>query len=133
MSQENVEIVRRLNDVYNQRAFAENSEMLDPEFVWDVSRLELPESASYMGEEGFLSFFESWAEGFASDQVEAEEIVDAGDRVVVMVRHSGRGRTSGVEVDQRYAMVWTVRDGRAMRMDLYPTRAEALKAVGLKE
>src|SRR3954447_21354428 len=83
--------------------------MLDPEFVWDVSRLEPPESASYIGQEGFLSFFESWAEGFASDRVEAEEIVDAGDRVVVMVHHSGRGRTSGIEVDQRYAMVWTVR------------------------
>jgi len=133
MSQENVELVRRLNDVYNKRGFAENSEVLDPEFVWDMSRMEVLESASYTGDEGFRSFFESWAEGFASDQVEAEEIVDAGDRVVVMVHHSGRGMTSGIEVDQRYAMVWTVRDGRAMRMDMYPARAEALKAVGLEE
>ena len=133
MSQENVELVRRLNDVYNKRGFAENSEVLDPEFVWDMSRMEVLESASYTGDEGLRSFFESWAEGFASDQVEAEEIVDAGDRVVVMVHHSGRGMTSGIEVDQRYAMVWTVRDGRAMRMDMYPARAEALKAVGLEE
>ena len=80
-----------------------------------------------------LQDVENAAEGFASDRVEAEEIVDAGDRVVVMVHHSGRGRTSGIEVDQRYAMVWTVRDGRVMRMDLYPTRAEALEAVGLAE
>ena len=131
MSQENVELAQTLGNLYNERGFAESSEVLDPEFVWDVSRMEAPESASYTGEEGFRSFFESWAEGFASDWVEAEEIVDAGDRVVVMVHHSGRGRTSGIEVDQRYAMVWTVRDGRAMRMDMYPTRAEALEAVGL--
>src|SRR6478736_2621566 len=123
MSQENVELVRRLNDVYNERGFAENPDVLDAEFVWDVSRMEVPDRASYTGDEGFRSFFESWAEGFASDQVEAEERVDAGDRVVVMVHHSGRGRTSGIEVDQRYAMVWTVCDGRAMRMDMYPTRA----------
>jgi ketosteroid isomerase-like protein len=133
MSQENVEIVRRLNDVYNERGFAENSEVLDPEFVWDMSRMEVLESASYTGDEGFRRFFDSWSEGFVYDHVEAEEIVDAGDRVVVMVHHSGRGRTSGIDVDQRYAMVWTVRDGRAMRMDMYPTRAEALEAVGLAE
>jgi len=133
MSQENIALVRRLNDVYNARGFAENPDVLDAEFVWDMSRMEIPESASYAGADGIRRFFESWGEGFASEHVEAEEIVDAGDRVVVMIHHSGRGRTSGIEVDQRYAMVWTIRDGRATRMEMYPTRAEALKAVRLAE
>jgi ketosteroid isomerase-like protein len=58
---------------------------------------------------------------------------DGGDRVVVSVRHRGRGKISGVETDQAFAMLWTLRDGRAVRMEAYPTHAEALDATGLSE
>jgi uncharacterized protein len=133
MSQENIELVRRMLDIYNERSFAENAELIDPEIVWDLSRVELPEGASYTGRLELSGFVETWEEGFESEHVEAEEILDAGDRVVVLVRHRGRGRFSGIDVDQTYAMVWTLRDGRAARMDLYPTRAQALEAVGLSE
>jgi ketosteroid isomerase-like protein len=61
--------------------------------------------------------------------VEAEEILDAGDRVIVMIHHRGRGKASGIDVSQRCAMVWTLRDGRAIRMDMYATRKE-LEALG---
>jgi ketosteroid isomerase-like protein len=133
MSQENVELVRRLNDVFNERSFVENAELLDPDMVWDMSRMGLPDAASATGWFGLLEFFDTWTESFASEHIDAEEIVDGGDRVLVMVRHSGRGRTSGIDIDQRFAMVWTLRDGRATRMDMYLTRDEALDAMGLAE
>jgi ketosteroid isomerase-like protein len=47
-----------------------------------------------------------------------------------MVHHLGRGKASGIDIDQRFAMVWTLKDRRAVRMDMYPTRDEALEAVG---
>ena len=50
-----------------------------------------------------------------------------------MIHHSGRGKLSQIEIDQHFAMVWTLRGGRAVRMDLYPTRDEALEALGLSE
>jgi ketosteroid isomerase-like protein len=133
MSRENVEIVRRLFDVYNERSFAENVELIDPEIVWDLSRVNLPDATVYTGPLDFTGFVEAWEEGFASEHMEGEKILDAGDRVVVFVRHRGRGRLSGIDIDQTFAMVWTLRNGRAIRMDLYPTRAEALEAVGLSE
>jgi ketosteroid isomerase-like protein len=133
MSRENVELVRRLLDVYNERSFVENAELIDPEIVWDVSRVELPDGASYTGRSELRSFADAWEEGFESEQVTAQEIFDAGDRVVVLVRHCGRGKISGIEVDQTFAMVWTLRDGRAVRMDMYPTRDEAVEAAGLSE
>jgi ketosteroid isomerase-like protein len=133
MSEENVELVRRLLDVYNERSFDENMELIDPEIVWDLSRVELPDGASYTGRSELRSFAEAWEEGFESEHVTAEEIVDAGDRVVVSIRHRGRGKISGIEVAQTFAMVWTLRDGRAVRMDMYPTRDEAVEAVGLSE
>jgi ketosteroid isomerase-like protein len=133
MSQENVEIVRRLFQVYNERSFGKNAGLVDSEMIWDFSRAELPDGSSYTGRAEFLSFIEAWEEGFETEQMEAHEILDAGDHVVVTVEHRGRGMRSGIEIDQTFAMVWTIRDGRAVRMALFPTRTEALEAVGLSE
>src|SRR4030095_15317451 len=125
MSQENVELVKKLFAVYNARSFEENVDLIDPDMVWDMSRVELPDASSYIGRE-FSGFVESWDEGFASERMEPQEIIDAGDRIVVAVYDSARGKTSGIEVEQHFAMVWTIRDGRAVRMDIYPPRKDAL-------
>jgi ketosteroid isomerase-like protein len=131
MSRANVEVVRRLNDVFNERSFAENADLLDPDIVWDMSRVQVPDGAALTGRLGLLEFLDAWRESFASERIDADEIVDGGDQVLVTVRHSGRGKVSGIEVDQRYAMVWTLSDGRAVRMEMYLTRDEALEAMGL--
>jgi ketosteroid isomerase-like protein len=133
MSQENVELAKKLLDVYNERSFVENVDLIDPEIVWDMSRVNLPDAVSPSGPSEFLSFMKGWEEGFGSEQVVAEEIIDAGDRVVVVIQHHARGRITHIEFDQSFAMIWTFRDGRAVRLELYPTRAEALEAVGLSE
>jgi ketosteroid isomerase-like protein len=65
---------------------------------------------------------------------EIEDVLDAGeDRVVAMVRLKARGKGSGAPVDQPWAMVLTVRDGRITATHTFLDRAEALKAVGLEE
>ena len=133
MSRENVEIVRKLFEVYNERSFVENQDLIDPAMVWDMSRVELPDATAYIGPSGFLQFIQAWEEGITLERMEAEEVVDAGERVVVMVSHHGQDKASGIEVGQHFAMVWTVRGGRATRMELYRTREEALEAVGLSE
>src|SRR6478752_7503544 len=109
MSQENVELVRKLNDVFNEHSFIENADLLDPDMVWDMSHVGLPDAASFTGHLGVLGFLNTLTESFASEHIDAEDIVDSGDQVLVMVRLSGRGRTSGIDVDQRFAMVWTLR------------------------
>jgi len=50
-----------------------------------------------------------------------------------VIRHVGRGKLSGAEVEQRFAQLWTVRDGKIVRMEMYPDREDALEAVGLPE
>jgi ketosteroid isomerase-like protein len=119
--------------VFNERSFAENVHLLDPDIVWDMSRVQVPDGAAFTGPPGLLGFLDTWTESFASEHIDAEEVVDGGEQVLVMVHHSGRGRISGIEVDQRFAMVWTVRNGRAVRMEMYLTREEALEAMGLGE
>jgi ketosteroid isomerase-like protein len=64
-----------------------------------------------------------------------EEFIDAGDdRVFVFSREGGRGRGSGAEVETHpTAHLWTLRDGKAIRMQSYWERADALEAAGLRE
>ena len=58
---------------------------------------------------------------------------DAGDRVVVTARHRGRGRESGVSVDARFYEIYSLRDGKIVRVDEFAERIEALEAAGLRE
>lgn len=66
-------------------------------------------------------------------RVEAEEFIDAGDRIVVGGRIPGRGRGSGIHVDGPVFVVWTFRDGSAIRQQWFAKRGEALVAAGLRE
>jgi ketosteroid isomerase-like protein len=75
--------------------------------------------------------FEQWASAFEGLRVRVEEIIDGGDRVVLVAHHQGRGRKSGVEVDTRFYEVYTLRKGKVSRVDEFTERAEALEAVGL--
>jgi ketosteroid isomerase-like protein len=131
MSQENLEIVLRLNEAFNERTFAENADLLHPEMIWEMSRMQVPDGAAFTGPPGLLEFLDTWTESFAFEHIGVEDMVDGGDQVLVMVHHSGRGKISGIDIDQRYAMVWTLHDGRAVRMEMYLTRDEALEAMGL--
>jgi ketosteroid isomerase-like protein len=66
-------------------------------------------------------------------EMTAEEFIDGGDRVVVSGYFRGRGRGSGVEVDTRFYEVYTLRDGKIVRLDEFTGRADALEAAGLSE
>ena len=63
--------------------------------------------------------------------MEPEEIIEAGDRVVVPLRLGGRARFTGIPIEFSLVHVATFRNGKALRVDVYADKAEALKAVGL--
>jgi uncharacterized protein len=63
--------------------------------------------------------------------VEAEDFIPAGDAVVVLIRWHGKGRGSGVELSAEGAHVWELRDGEAVRWDVYRDRAKALADAGV--
>jgi ketosteroid isomerase-like protein len=66
--------------------------------------------------------------------IEVVDIHDAGDdRVVGVVDQRGRSKSTGLPVDMRYAQVFTIRDGKHVRMEMYDDPDEALKAVGLAD
>jgi ketosteroid isomerase-like protein len=137
MSRKNVEIVRR---VYEASARRDSGSMLacyHPEVEWDISRAPyraLVGRGVYRGHDGLRSFFREYYEAWENVEDDVEELIDAGDHVVSVVVSRARGRASGAEVTRpQGAGVWTIRDGKVVRMVWFPTRADALEAAGLSE
>jgi ketosteroid isomerase-like protein len=132
MSQENVEIVRRALEYY-ERTGEQDDSFLDPEVVWDLSRSPFPDAGVYHGVDGVRDWFERLAEAFEDLHYEVEKVRADDERVVVMLRVSGHGPSSGIPVDYGFAPVFTFRDGRVVRMERFDDWAEALDAAGLSE
>jgi ketosteroid isomerase-like protein len=124
MSQENLEIVRTFLSADVDEALTH----ADPGIVWNPTE-ELPTQ----GHDAVRASLAHWKAEWDDYKVMPEEFVDMGDRVVVTVRLRGRGRGSGVEIDARFYDVYTLSDGKIVRMDQFTERSEALEAVGLSE
>jgi ketosteroid isomerase-like protein len=120
MSQANLEIVRRfmLVDVEEALTYA------DPGIVWNPI-----EESPTQGHDAVRASLERWKGEWDDYELMPEEFVDRGDHVVVTVRMRGRGRGSGVEIDARFYDVYTLRDGKIVRMDQFTDRSQALEAV----
>ena len=106
-------------------------ELYDPEILWDVSRAGLP-GGTYVGHEGVRQFWRDWFETFDEVEFEVLAIEPAGkDKVITLSRQRGRGISSGTLVTMESAMVWTMRDGKVVRSELFQELDEAREAAGL--
>ena len=128
MSQEDVEIVRTAIEAWGAGDMDSFCASLDPDMVWNPV-----EEVASQGHAAVLATLARWRGEWDEYEQTAEEFVDIGDRVLATVHFQGRGRGSGIDIDQRFYEVYTVRTGKIVRMDEYTSRAEALEAVGLRE
>jgi ketosteroid isomerase-like protein len=134
MSEENVEIVRAVIDAQRRQDWEAFPRLYDPEIEWDDVAGLWGDWGTRRGFDDVRNAFFSWFEAF--EQVEFaldENIIESGDDVIANLRISGRGRGSGLPVNQRITLIWTVRAGRVTRVRAYRERAEALEAAGLSE
>jgi uncharacterized protein len=132
MSQENVEIVRRIYASWEPGSSPSESNLLHPEIEW-VNPPYAVEPGTRRGIDAFTSITDELDDRFEDFRMEVERLIDVGDRVVVTATMRGRGTGSGVEVENRHGSIWTVRDGRAVRFQWFQEPEEAREAVGLRE
>ena len=133
MSQENLEIVRGGYQRFRTTGQFD-AEIATPDFVWDMSNFHgWPEQQVYEGVEGAEAFLSDWTSAWDDWELELEGLRDAGDKVLALVRQRGRSKGAGMPVDMYFAQVWTLRDGKEARMEMYSDPSEALKAMGLAE
>jgi ketosteroid isomerase-like protein len=139
MSQENVEVVRRLFEAFQgvwQRGDPGalfDSGLLADDAEWIPFR-GWPGPQSYRGRDEFVEFWSTWTEDFEGWSVELERLIDAADEQVVGLFHqTATGRGSGVPVKLHFGMLCELENGRVIRMRNYTDPAEALEAAGLSE
>jgi ketosteroid isomerase-like protein len=141
MSQENVEIVRRM---WGRSPKVEDLpallvEFFDPEIEWHDAP-DLPGAAVYQGHEAVRRHFEDWLEGWSDSAdvatgLKIEEIRSAGDRVFTRGRYFAMARESGIRIDDTDIVfgVYDLRNGHILRVRQFVDEAKALEAVGLSE
>ena len=133
MSQENVEVVRRVYGSWPDPDLAASAGLVHPDVVIDLSR-NVFNPGIHRGLDGFRRFLEQVDEMWQNFRITPEEFLDAGDNVFVAYRISGKGRGSGIETEMRLFGVWTLREGRvSLFRGGYRNRTEALEAAGLAE
>lgn len=95
---------------------------------------EYPEGEQvFFGRRGMAEVIALLRDSWTSWRFQAEEFVESGHSVMVLIRVKAEGGASGLAVVQETAHVWTVRNGRLASIQIYRDRAQALEAVGLSE
>ena len=133
MSEENVEVVRRVYAAFAAWDWEALADLCHPDLDYETLGVA---PGRLRGFRTITDFFDTWAGLYGEFQVEAEEIVEAGDQVVAVERHSARGvKGSEAEgmVGHSFACLFSFRDGKVSRVKEYATRDEALEAAGLRE
>jgi ketosteroid isomerase-like protein len=137
MSEQDVQLVRRLYDAVAARDNETVLSIYHPEVVWDhTHNSDLAGlwggQTLFHGHDGVRRWSREFYEAWERVEAELEDVIDAGDVVVVVLNYGGRGRVSGIEIGfTRMAGVLTIREGQVVRADWYRDAAEALEAAGV--
>ena len=132
MSQENVELVKRLYDAWQRDGFGVVPALMDPDIEY-VNPPYAVEPGTRRGYEGFAIAAQNVRNVYPTRRFEPLEFYDAHNRVAVRVRVVARGVGSSAEVDVERGYLFEVRDGKIVRFAWFNEPLEALQAVGLAE
>jgi ketosteroid isomerase-like protein len=132
MSQENVEMLRGAYEALGRGDLELVLEACDPQV-----ECRLPEgginAGTLRGHDSLRTLLEGYLDSFEDYRAEPDRFLEADDRVVAFLRITGRGRGSGLEFEDRLAHLWTIRDGKAIRLEIFPRGEGVLEAAGLSE
>jgi uncharacterized protein len=136
MSEENVEVVKRVYEASAQRDPDAVLATYDHDVEWDVSRSHMARLVGegvYRGHDGLRRFFRAYHDAWESISYSYDELIDAGEKVISVDVERARGKLSGADVELTQYGVWTIRDGKVLHAAWFSARDDALEAAGLSE
>jgi ketosteroid isomerase-like protein len=133
MSQDNVEIAKRVVDAFNRRDVEDFFLLAAPDFEWFPAMAGTVEGGGYRGRDGIEKYLVDIGEAWEEYRVFAEEFRDLDDRVVMLGRIEGRGRGSHAWIDSPTGTIFEFLGGKMSRLRTYLDHGEALRAAGLSE
>jgi ketosteroid isomerase-like protein len=128
MSQHNVELVQGALlgfDSSDRATWAKLGEDIE------VHDHDIMDAGEYRGHAGFERWMEDWETAWSDSEMEPQDFVDAGERVVVFILQKTTGQGSGVALEREDAMVFEVRGEMIVRIDYFNNRQQALAAAGV--
>ena len=128
MASENLEIVKRGFDAFNERGIEGIIPLIHSDFEATTPPSLASEPDTYRGPDGIRRWFDSFEAVMDEIRWEPHRFREVGDRVVVEFTLRARGKTTGLDFGQDAVMVWEIRDGMASRLDLFQSLDEALVA-----
>ena len=131
VSRENVDVVREMYEAFNRGDFETGLVLLDPQPELHQAP-EVIDAEAYVGIDAFVRGMSLFMADWDHPSLEPQDVDEVGDFVVMRVRISGRGKTTGLEMTTQFFHAWTFRDGRAWQCFVRSTREEALIAVGVE-
>jgi ketosteroid isomerase-like protein len=123
-----VKLVRDAYEALNRGEIERALAVLDEDAEW-CEHSDLPEAGLYRGKDAIRTFLESFLESWENFVQETEDVVAGDGCVLILLRSRSRGKGSGINVEGRYAHLWTMQEGRGVRVDAYLDRDEALRAL----
>ena len=133
MSKDAIEVIRRGWEAYERGDVTAMLADISDEIVVH-QHPPIPDADTYYGREGLLQSLLDWAEGFDELDQKAEEFIDAGDgQIIVRVHQTAQLAGSDVPVEGVFWFLFTVKEGKTVRFDLYNDKDQALEAAGLSE
>jgi ketosteroid isomerase-like protein len=130
VSAQNGELVRRIHAADDRGDYELALSFFTPDVVLDATHM--PDGQVFHGLDAVRGHIADWRSGWHDFQHGVEDVLEAGDHVVIFYCDRGIGRLSGVETEIRYASVWDVRDGKIARMKNFLDRDEAVRHAGLE-
>ena len=128
-----METVRGLYGLWANGDFS--ADHFDPEVEYSRIGAGTPDmEGRWLGLDDLSTAMLDYLRAFSDLRIEPERIIDlGGDRVLVLSRQTASGKQSGVPIEHEFGDVFTLRDGRVVRLESYWNRADAIRAAGLSE
>jgi ketosteroid isomerase-like protein len=130
MQPDSAEVVRRQFAALADEGLDAVEAFWHPDIEWRAVEGAADDVGPMHGRAALRRYYEDWMDMLDDLRAELEEVLaEAGDRIAVTMRNTGRGRTSGVVTQGRYYVVCTVRDGLIVSGREYASPGEAIAAV----
>lgn len=130
MSRENIDLVRRIYDAVARRDVVTPFEIYAEDIVWDMSNLKraaLYQKPVYVGHDEVREMWREALAAFSEVDFDVEALTDSGDRVLAEIHERSTGRASGAPVEAIHFAVWTLTDGKVVRLQIFDDRQQALE------
>jgi ketosteroid isomerase-like protein len=132
MSRENVEVVRRVFEALAREDWVALAEFISDDC--EVHDFDIPDTHVYRGPDGLLDWVANWDrawETWSPRELNFRQVGD--DRVLALFRMVAKGRGSGIEINRKDAITFTLHGGKITRVEYYNDQQQALEAAGLSE